>query len=210
MTTTEPTNGADLTSYLQVHRCLRHSAAQLAEAVDRPVDHRRARALARWYGGYAGEVRCHHHIEDALLFPALRARVSTYPDHAVRIDRDHDDVDRMLDQLADAFDQGDRTRITSLAHALRDHLDAHLAYEDAELVPLFIRHFTGAEFDELNARAVRLTPPKQLLFTAPWLLDQLDPAERAQMLASVPRAVRLLWRCVRGRYARLTTRAFGA
>ena len=86
--------------------------------------------------------------------------------------------------------------------------DRHLGYEDDEVAPLFARHFSGPEFDELNTRAVRMTSPRQLVFTAPWLLAQLDAGEQAEVLASVPRALHLLWFATRRRYARLCARAF--
>ena len=101
----------------------------------------------------------------------------------------------------------DEGRAASLAAELRDHLDEHLAFEDAEIAPLFIRHFTAAEYDDLNARAVKMTPPRQLLFTAPWMMSHLDDAERRALLASVPKAMTFLWIATRGRYARLASRA---
>ena len=90
---------------------------------------------------------------------------------------------------------------------MRDHLDEHLAFEDAEVAPLFVRHFTADEYDDLDARAVKMTPFKQMLFTAPWMMSHLDDAERDELLASVPKALTLLWMATRGRYARLSTRA---
>ncbi len=204
---TAPTT-PDLQSYLRIHRCLRTSAAKLEAEASRPANAAATAALACWFRGFAGEIRCHHHIEDELLFPALAARVMTYGEHAPRLDRDHDEVDELLDTLDAALRCGDRDSAGSAAVALRTHLDEHLQYEDDEIVPLFERHFSGAEFDALNAKAVRMTSPRQLVFTAPWLLAQLDGAERAAVLASVPGALHILWRATRGRYARLEARAF--
>lgn len=209
-TTIPPASTPDLESYLRVHRALRASAAQLADATAVPCDARQAAALRRWYRGFAGEIRCHHHIEDELLFPALAARVATYADHAPRLDGDHAEVDQLLDALAASLGSGDLAQAASLASGLRRHLDEHLGYEDDEIAPLFARHFTGAEFDELNARAVRMTSPRQLLFTAPWLMSTLDATGQADVLAAAPKAMRLLWICTRGRYGRLAARALRA
>ena len=208
--TTAPATAPDLESYLRVHRVLRASAAELATATRQPADPARTKALQRWYRGFAGEIRCHHHIEDELLFPALAARVATYGEHASRLEGDHAELDEVLDGLEAALDRGDPAAAAPLADALRDHLDEHLGYEDDEIAPLFARHFTAVEFDELNARAVRMTPPRQLLFTAPWLLAGVDQEEQARILASVPKALHLLWFATRRRYARLADRALGS
>ena len=209
---TPPASAPDLDPYLRVHRILRVSAAELAAvlAADSTATPNRSRdhALVRWYRGFAGEIRCHHHIEDELLFPALRNRVATYVELGPRLDADHASLDVVLDGLADALATGKRTAAAGFAAELRDHLDEHLAFEDNDVVPLFIRHFTAIEFDELNAKAVKMTSLRQLVFTAPWLMSYLDAAEQAELLASVPRAMTTLWKFTRGRYAKLTARAF--
>jgi hemerythrin-like domain-containing protein len=176
-------------SYLRVHRALRASAARLAEATTRTTDARNRKARARWFRGFAGEIQCHHHIEDELLFPAIAARVATYPEIAPKLEADHAELDELLAALTTALGSADTDRTARLAAALRDHLDEHLAFEDAEVAPLFVRHFTADEYAELDARAVKMTPPKQMLFTAPWMMSELDDAERVQLLADVPKAL---------------------
>jgi hemerythrin-like domain-containing protein len=210
MATTTTTTPPDLESYLRIHRALRASARALAGVAGRPADRATSSARTRWYRGFAGEIRCHHHIEDELLFPALRDRVATYADHADRLDGDHADLDVVLDGLTDALASGDRARAGRLAGELADHLDVHLAYEDAEIAPLFARHFTAAEFDELNTKAIKMTPPRQLAFTVPWLMAAITPAEQAVVLADAPPAMRLVWLATRGRYRRRSARALAA
>ena len=188
---------------------MRTSAARFAAAVALDDPERRD-ALRRWYRGFADEIRCHHHIEDELLFPALAERVATYDEHRPTLTADHAELDDLLDELADALTPpAPRGQAYRLAAALSDHLHEHLDYEDDEIVPLFARHFTTAEFEDLNQRAIKMTPPKQLFFTAPWMMAQLDEAEQKQVLASAPKAMHLLWFVSRGRYARLAQRAFG-
>ena len=175
---TDITASPDIESYLRVHRALRASAAQLAQATARPADDSKREARRRWYDGFADEIQCHHHIEDELLFPAIAARVATYPEIAPKLEGDHADLDVLLDDLRAALATGDDPRAATLAAELRDHLDEHLTFEDHEIAPLFVRHFSPAEYDELNARAVRMTSFKQLLFTAPWLMCSLRAARR--------------------------------
>src|ERR1700712_4534865 len=108
-TASPPATAADIEPYLRVHRLLRSSAAELAVAVvHAPTDARTDRAMARWFHGFAGEIRCHHHIEDVLLFPALAARVATYQVLAPQLTADHRELDELLDRLTAALDEGDR------------------------------------------------------------------------------------------------------
>jgi hypothetical protein len=204
------TDSADLDSYLRVHRALRTSAARFARAVA-AGEPARAEAQRRWYRGFADEIRCHHHIEDELLFSALAERVATYDDdHRPTLTADHAELDDLLDGLTAALAPDVPSALAvRLANAISEHLQQHLDYEDDEIVPLFARHFTTAEFEDLNQRAIKMTPPRQLLFTAPWMMAQLDEAEQKALLASAPKAMHLLWFVSRCRYARLERRAFG-
>ena len=112
-----------------MHRALRETATELAAAVTTTP----SKAMRTWYRGFAAEVRCHHHIEDELLFPALAARVATYDQYGPTLASDHDDVDQLLDRLASAMNSETAAgELPALTAALRDHLDQHLAYEDAE------------------------------------------------------------------------------
>ena len=119
---TTVTSVPDMESYLRVHRLLRLSAAALADRTRRSVtnvgDSKSAasdRALVRWFQGFAEEIRCHHHIEDALLFPALEARVTVYGALAPRLVSDHADLDVMLDQLTAALRDGDAAAAAALS-----------------------------------------------------------------------------------------------
>ena len=205
-----PATAPDLESYLRVHRVLRASAAELATATRAPADpaaDEGAEALVpgvrRARSGVITTSRT------SCCSPRWRRGSPPTGEHASRLEGDHAELDEVLDGLEAALDRGDLDAAAPLATALRDHLDEHLGYEDDEIAPLFARHFTAVEFDELNARAVRMTSPRQLLFTAPWLLAGVDQDEQARILASVPKALHLLWFATRRRYARLAGRALG-
>lgn len=203
------TGPADLESYLRVHRALRGSAAQFATAM-RTAGSGAHGAQRRWFAGFADEIRCHHHIEDELLFPTLAGRVATYDQYGPVLTADHAELDVLLDALTAALaPRAGRDGAVQLAAQISEHLREHLQYEDDEIAPLFGRHFSSAEFEELNQRAIKMTPPKQLLFTVPWLMAALDTAEQATVLASAPKAMHLLWFATRRRYARLAHRALG-
>lgn len=206
----EQEQATDLESYLRVHRALRASTAELSRALHTPVDGRRAKALARWISGFTGEIRCHHHIEDELLFPALAERVVTYHDDiGPLLQQDHDELDNVLDGLDTAAAAHDWAVAAPLAKRLDEHLSEHLDYEDRVVAGLFARHFTSEEFEELNVAAIKMVAPRQLLFTVPWTMSMLDANEQKIVLDSAPGALHVLWVLTRGRYTRRATLALG-
>jgi hypothetical protein len=184
-----------------------------------PGDRRRAASLSRWFDGYAAGLRHHHRVEDEIFFPALAERVPSHVECAPVLAADHEQVDDLLDDiqstLAELADAGDRWHslhghVLAQAEELRALLADHLDLEDADVLPLFERHFGADEYQALDAEALKSVPLRQLRFTVPWLMATSDPAAAAAELASAPRAVRLIWRATRRRYARLAHRAFGS
>jgi Hemerythrin HHE cation binding domain len=225
MTTTHPpTDRApnrppDLTTFRVVHRALRRDGSRLASAAAGlgAGDTARARALRRWYGGYRDELAGHHALEDHLWFPVLAERVPTFVEHTDRIEREHhllDDavtgVGSALDRLVDeGASDGARAAARDATCELSGLLDLHLGFEDADVLPLYLRHFTEDEYSEVEREARRMLDARRLPFTVPWLMAAAAPAERTRILARAPLALELVWYASRRRHARLSTRALG-
>lgn len=209
----------DISAYLQIHAAMRRSNERIAAALssldDAAADRPRARALARWFDGYAGELRGHHTVEDDLFFPALAERVPTYADHADTLTADHHRLDEVIDGLAAALWRlagtadwaATRVEALGLAVELRDHLAEHLDLEDQDIVPLFARHFTAAEYEALDKQAIKHMKPKQLLFTVPWLASNVTEEELAKLLADAPAPIRWIYKATKNGYAKKTAAA---
>lgn len=218
MTSTDRT--ADLTLYRVIHRGMKGDAARLAQAAARiaPGDVRRARAFTRWYEGFLGELHDHHTVEDTIFFPALVEKVPAFADQVPRIDREHALLSELLDATNAALNDLAEQRLpwdTAAATAadttreLSALLDVHLGFEDDEVLPLFPKHFTADEYDELGRNAAADPKFKQALFTVPWACDWATDAERNHAFESTPLVFKLIWRVRRRSYARLTHRVFG-
>ena len=103
-----------------------------------------------------------------------------------------------------------RAAATAFARELLDFLLRHLAVEDEDLLPLFWRHYTAAEYDVVLARAVKGGKKAGLWFVAPFSVDCYpEGPARDAFLASAPGVLRLLHRAVRPRYDRLVADALG-
>jgi iron-sulfur cluster repair protein YtfE (RIC family) len=214
------TETPDLSTYFQIHRAMRESAARLHQGVDRLArgDRPRAAAVLAWFDGFAGEIRTHHTVEDDIFFPALAERVPTYADLGAGLDADHVRLEELLNvltvELRRLAGDGDwlptRAAVLELTAELRNHLDEHLGVEDSDVLPLFERHFTAAEYEAMHQQAMKSNSIRQLAFTVPWLCSHLDDEERSAVLASAPLPLKVLWWTTRGRYARRTDHALGA
>ena len=202
----------DLTSYHAVHAAIRGGARRFADAVETAptADRRRQRAIVRYWKGFEGELHAHHTIEDDYFFPALAVRVSGAEQMLRRTDADHARLTELMEHCTagaaalaagapDAFEL-----LAGPARELSQLMDAHLAFEDAEMLPLFAQHFTTDEYVALETQAFEsIGAGPQAAFPVPFVLSQLDGATRAQMLATAPRPFRVIYKLFRGRYARL-------
>jgi deazaflavin-dependent oxidoreductase (nitroreductase family) len=81
-------------------------------------------------------LRFHHHAEDTGMFPALRDR---YPELAPVLDRigeEHARIADLLTRLQQTLDRNDTATLRADVDRLIDELEAHLDYEEEQLIPL--------------------------------------------------------------------------
>jgi hypothetical protein len=214
-----PNRPPDLTLFTVIHRAMRRDGARLAAATAGVGvgDTARARALQRWYAGFHAELDGHHTIEDHLWFPVLADHVPTFAEHTDRIEREHHLLDDALRGVATALDRLVETGATAAARAaahdtaceLSSLLDLHLGFEDADILPLYVRHFTEDEYAELEERSRTFLEIRRLPFGVPWVMSATTPGERARVLDRAPLALKLVWHASRRHHARLSARAFG-
>jgi hypothetical protein len=215
------TETPDLTLYKLIHRGMRADTARMAAAVTRMTEADRATrvpALRRWYHGFLGEFEMHHTVEDEIFFPALADRVPVFADQIDRLEAEHhrleaalDAVGEALGKLADpnvAWGSVRSDAVDALAGA-DNELTMHLDFEDADVLPLFVRHMSVLEYEDLGERAEKRTGLSHLTFSVPWVVSQTTPEEKAGLLAAAALPMKVLWYATRGRYDRLATRALG-
>lgn len=209
----------DLSDYRIIHQTLRTAAHQMAVSLADFEDGAtvQAKALVKYWTGYAGEVFAHHTIEDDIFFPRLVARVPAAAEHLHRADADHHHLDLLIGACHRSLSELARTATTAAAfeaaacmRELASHMDSHLDFEDEHLVPLFGEHFTAEEYTELTTAAMKhLGIGKQAAFTVPFVMHWAAPADAQKMLGEAPAAFRLLFRLTRRGHARLTSCALG-
>ena len=216
-TATSPvaTTSADLTSYQAIHSAIRVTSHRLVAAAGRvdPADRGRVKAMRRYWKGYEGEVLLHHTVEDDIFFPALRERVPVIVPLLDQLDDEHHQLDAAMKRCATAVEALAAGQTDDLVPSLRSYaslMDHHLDLEDADILPLFQRHFDAEEFEGLHAKAMESTGmSKQLLFTVPFLGTNATPEEKAALLDQAPLPFRVMYRVTRRPHLRLARRALG-
>ncbi|MDQ3978091.1 MAG: hemerythrin domain-containing protein [Actinomycetota bacterium] len=212
----------DLTTYLILHRGMRFDGARLAAAVQGVSEQdriRRGNALARWYAGYHRQLHEHHTVEDEIFFPAILERVPLFDSQIDRIEAEHNRLEELLERtgrMLKAISDPNVDWPVASAEAvettseLRMLLDLHLGFEDADVLPLFVRHFGREEYEDLDERALKSAKLDQLKFAIPWVMEAANSDERDKLFAGAPFAFKLLWYATRRRYNRMARDAFGS
>lgn len=215
-----PPGPCDLTGMYVMHHAFRRDLARLA-AVARatpPSATATWRPARRWWRNVAELLHDHHSKEDDVLWPALLARVDADGRRVLdAMEAEHGRIDPLVVQVHTALDAlaaGTATTATRDAAAaaldqLHRLLDAHLAHEERDAIPLVQRHLDAAEWAHLERTGLGQKPaPALLLFMLPWLADGLQDEDLAPLLDQGGPAVRLVLRLGTGRYRRLRARAF--
>ncbi|HEY7073180.1 MAG TPA: hemerythrin domain-containing protein [Acidimicrobiales bacterium] len=215
-------NQPDLSFYFAIHQAQRDALRRYLHAVTTLTGDERAvrgKALVRWAKGFLRELEEHHYVEDMFFFPSLRDRVASAGATIDGLEDDHRRLDGLLARwpavaaaLADlgAPFGAAQADAVAFAHELHDFLDLHLAVEDQDLLPLFWRHYTAADYDAVVQQAVKKGKKAGMWFVAPFTVDCYPEGQaRDDFLASVPGVLRLLHRLVRPSYDRLLATALG-
>jgi hypothetical protein len=95
---------------------------------------------------YCRFVHAHHHLEDVALFPELRRTHPALGPVVDQLEADHrrvadylDEIEAAVRQLGRADTPAARQRIVDGLESLREHLLAHLAYEEFEISPALLQ-----------------------------------------------------------------------
>jgi hemerythrin-like domain-containing protein len=214
------TNAPDLSHFFAIHRKMRIDTRQYARAVETAtVEDRRGRLepLARWAKGFAFELDEHHYVEDHFFFPELRERIPSVGLVLDDLDADHRVVEDLLGRwtavatrLADPrapFGPA-KEEAVEVAIGMRDLLQGHLDVEDHDVLPLYWRHYSAADYDAVYQQAVKNGKKKGLSFVVPWNVSCLEPEAQQVLVGMAPLPLKVFWLATKGRFVRLESAAF--
>lgn len=212
--------GCDTLEMLVVHRLFRRVFGEApdlvrgvpdgdAERIKRVGDH--VLLISRGLHG-------HHSTEDTLLWDQLAARAPSCSIHVSLMRRQHAEIGRALNDLDAAVPRwqaapsaATREPVLGALHAILAGLTEHLGDEERLILPPVRQTFTQREWNRLGEHARAETPRNLQFIQLGFLLDALDPAERAEFERhALPAPARVLYRLVGKRqYRDYRRRVFG-
>jgi len=185
----------DLTGWLGAHDIMRTQFSMLARAAGEVTanETERVAALENHLGFMTRRLEWHHHHEDDDVWPTLRSADPSLTDLLEDMEQDHGRLEHLLAVTADRG-----VALHNRAPALRDlrrELAAHLDREEAEVVPA-IRRIIPASAWALGDERFQAELGADRAITLTWIIGHLPPPARAEFLATLPPAVRGLYRTV--------------
>ena len=105
-------------------------------------------------------------------------------------------VDELLPRWTAAADAALRDELAGVLRELSPALDAHLAEEEREVLPLIAEHLTVPEWAELGQRGMASIPKPRMLVLLGHILEETSPAERQKFLGHAPPPARLAFKLV--------------
>ena len=146
----------DLAGYhADPHRAARHPRPGRGGRRRRSGRSPPVRRLRPLLEGLRGKMLAHHTIEDDICFPALIERVPAAAELIGRTDADHHRLDEVMTAATaqiEALSAGrPAPELASVLAELDELMDHHLAFEDADILPRFEEHFSGEEWNQLDA-----------------------------------------------------------
>ena len=193
----------DTSGMLVIHLVLRRRfAAMPALVVEVSAgDTARATVVAAHLTEFSELLHTHHETEDAHLWDVLEARSPACAIHVELMRSQHRAVAGLLQRLEPLVAEWRRTAALSLRSALVETLeevnaalDVHLGAEESRILPVAAVTMTQREWDAFGELGQKSIPKKRLLVQLGYVLDAIDPSQRAEwMRSNLPAAVRGLY-----------------
>lgn len=198
MTTTQ--RPADTRSMGIVHSALRRDLerTRMVLSTQPYPGSKRRRGLAAHLLWMMNFLHIHHTGEDVGLWPLIRAKNPAAGDRLDQMDADHRRIAPAITALEDAAraygdeDEARKPLLAALA-GLTEVLLPHLRREELEMMPIVAATITTTEYYAIEQEHfVKPKSFKELGAEGHWIIDGLDPEDRAVILDVVPAVPRFI------------------
>lgn len=189
----------DTRDMLVVHTAIRREFGALPALVRGVADGDTSRAavVGGHYSLMARLLHIHHEGEDVALWPVLHQRAPEADELVARMEREHADLGAALEHAdaavphwqADPTAAG-REQAAVAIEAVERVLVAHLAEEEAEVLPLAERVLTVPEWDAIGEHARAHVTPDTAFIVFGMLIEEAPHEVAESMLGTMPPPVR--------------------
>lgn len=224
MTTSAPADPdqtlVDVRDMIVVHTAILREFRLAPAAVLRPPvgDDKQASFVAAHLRFLCDILHHHHQAEDELLWPKLRARVTSSSIEVINeVEAQHHVIDAVLNRVekrqsawAEDPTTGNRDHLTEELERLYSVLADHLELEERALLPLAASVLTTDEWQAVGAAGAASIPKSAMPLVLGMFFYEGDPAVITDMLKEAPFPVRKLIPMIAPRvYARRAKRIHG-
>ncbi len=152
-------------------------------------------ARATWTT-FAEMLHLHHSVEDAALWPRLRAAVHSTNEQDLldAMQAEHAGIDPRIEAIDDVFGNGTVDTLVDRLRALRRELRAHMLHEENEALPLLERTLGAEGWDAFATEAHKQGGMSAAATMLPWSLDGASPEATGAVLTLVPLPARVIYR----------------
>jgi hemerythrin-like domain-containing protein len=191
---------ADVRLLQIVHKTLRLATTRLIDASANLEPPKLESNIAAFWDFYAAVVHYHHHTEDTIDFPALLAVRPDLAELVGKLGEEHKDLDAALQSagaavawFAESPDPGTQQAMHASFVTVRDEFFPHLDVEDAQILPAFAESIPHAQWEEMDAKALK-SIPRRYLSKAVAALDEVIQTvpEAERPVGGPPLPVRVL------------------
>jgi hypothetical protein len=183
--TTTPTNPG-WRIQLAIHRAVRRDISRLAAALggggDVPVE-----AVRAYWAVTAAQLHHHHELEDTVISPLMAERLGDRVEPLLtRNLHEHEVMAETMDEFDSALAASDVTAAGAALARMQRAVEAHLAAEEADLLPLIPEAFTPDDIAYFQAESTKTNTASAFL---PWMLDDAPDEDFAFFTARMPAPV---------------------
>lgn len=196
------TGDADLTIMLVSHQAFRRDLAKLAKTVASApaTDPARQASIQAGWEMFKLQLHNHHTGEDKMVWPVLRERLAQSSNAQSVLDAmeaEHGQIDPVLAAMDSAFADGaDKGQLSAATDTLTSMLDAHLAHEERDALPLIGSALTASEWRQAGIKMGRMVGLSNIGVWFGWMLDDATPADVQATFGMLPAPVKLIYRTV--------------
>jgi hemerythrin-like domain-containing protein len=185
-TTTTTTTNPGWRIQLAVHRAVRRDITRLSAALagggEVPVE-----AVRAYWSVTAAQLHHHHELEDTVISPLMSERLGDRVETLLtRNSQQHDVMAATMDEFDSALAASDIAPAGAALARMQQAIEAHLAAEEADLLPLIPDAFTPDDLAYCQAESTKTNTASAFL---PWMLDDAPDEDLAFFTATMPAPV---------------------
>jgi len=171
---------------LAIHRAVRRDITRLATALaaggDVPTNGERA-----YWAVTAAQLHHHHELEDTVISPLMAERLGDRVEALLtRNAQQHEVMAASMDEFDATLAATDATAARAALARMEQAIEAHLAAEEADLLPLIPEAFTPDDIAHFQAESAKTNTASVFL---PWMLDDAPDEDLAFFTATMPAPV---------------------